>query len=150
MRKIIRVLAIVSTFALVFGWGFAQSSQHEAHHGNQEGQGQMMESTQQTVMPEMKGMDQELQDLVEKMKATAPGEQKIEIMETLLAKMVETRIQMDEQIMGKMMPQKMTNMPGHMQMMQQSTEGSMMNFPMMSGYSQQSEGSSTESQEHQH
>lgn len=146
---------------LVFGWGFAQSSQHEQHHGNQSqqqgmmhGQGQdqmmdqcqMMQDRQQKMMSMMKANDQELESLVEKMKATDNEDQKVQVMENLLARLVENRTEMHQQMMGGgqmmgMMPMMMQHMSQHMRMAQKSGDASMMNCPMMSG--QPAEGSTT-------
>lgn len=148
---------------LMAGWAVARPSQHEAHHGKQEGQAQaaaqeeeqsgrsgMMEKCQgmmsrhREMESKMKAVDQELQALVQKMKDTDDRDQKIEVLEDWAAKMVQSRVQMHEQMMS-MMPQMMQHMSQHMQMSQESGQASMMQCPMMSGGHQHpSEGSRTE------
>lgn len=152
MRKKIKTLAVMSTFVPMIGWTFAQSSQHMGHQKMYADQSQMMENCQmlsnqqQAMMSKMKTGDQELKSLVEKMQSTNGENQKIQVMENLLAKLVENRTQMHQHVLGKMVPQMMQHMSEHMQMAQKSGQSGMMNCPMMEEHHSPSEGSGTEDQ----
>jgi hypothetical protein len=116
----------------------------------------MMQKRQQKFFSMMQSNNEELTSLVQKMEATNDEDQKVEVMETLLAQLVEDRTEIHQQMMGNrqmmgMMPMMMQHMYQHMQMAENSDDASMMNCPMMSGHSQHSEGSGMmHDQGHQH
>lgn len=138
MRNRLRGLALGSVLLLGFGWSYAQSPQHEAHHAMQAGQQQaqmmqqqpMMMQHRQQMMSQMKATNQELETLLQKLEASKGDGAKLEVVQQMLAKIVESRTAMQQQMMA-MMPQMMDHMSKNMSM--QSGENSTMQCPMMSG-----------------
>jgi hypothetical protein len=111
------------------GMAHSQGMMHSGHRGQMMENHKVMNDQYQEMMSKMKTTDQELQSLVQKMKAASQQDQKIEVMENLLTKMVENRTMLNERMMS-MMPQMMQHMSRHMHM-SQSGQSSMMDQPMM-------------------
>lgn len=160
MRKSqINNLVFLSVFsiALLIFWGAILLAQHEAvrlapmgwqHQGMMHQEGQEQPQAQATcphqkMMAEMRASDEELQALVEKMENSSTEERKVEAIEDLLVKLVESRSEMHQNMMA--------GMPGMMQHMHSGGAGeAMMDCPMMKEHGASSESSADAQAGHKH
>lgn len=132
-----RVLTGLAVFLMMTGWGFSQggemSGQHammqHRHEGHRQRSPEMMQRRKQ-ILEKMDQSDQELMALLSQMEDAQNNNDKIAVMETILTKLVNTRVQMHTQL-AEMMPDSMgSGTNGRMRMDQGNGGKNMQNGPM--------------------